>query len=111
MIIINNVFKNLQKKWVGIILFFVIIWNLFLILVGISWLVGYYSNAILNTHFDLQSCISGIGASFGGISTLLMAGGASWLRNREKRKLYENDSIYNSMSGQAPTRRGRRGAE
>lgn len=58
------------------------------LLLFIFWSVGYFSNALFNTKFDLASCWGGV-AALGGSGTL------AGLK-------YIYDSIYNSNRGDKP---------
>lgn len=67
----------------------------FLGLVMVSWLVGFWANALYATTFDLGSCWQGITVvitGLGGISALAKAG-------LDK---YSTDSQYNSAEGEHP---------
>jgi len=92
-----------QKNWLSIVTVLTLVESLFLCLVLISWLIGYYCNALLDTKFDLQSCLSGvtiIGASF--ISTIGLAG-AGWVKRKEDVKEYAIRSEFNSIVGIEPS--------
>ena len=61
--------------------------SMFLILF-ICWGIGYFANALFNTHFDLQSCWAGF-AALGGSGTMAAI-------------KYFTDSWLNSERGEKP---------
>lgn len=88
----------------------IIFWIVFLAFVGVSWGIGYYSNALNHSRwFDLSSCMVGISTAGGALGSLIMLVVRSIFHEREQTKRYDIDSKHNSLSGQLP--RERRGAE
>lgn len=84
-----------QKHWLQLIIIMSILMMIFLCLVLFSWLVGYWSNALRGTHFELMSCWSGVTAVGGGIATVVGLGKACWTK-------YGYDSRFNTPAGAMP---------
>lgn len=51
-----------QKHWLQLIVIMGVVMMTFLVLVFISWLIGYWANALLGMRFELMSCWSGVTA-------------------------------------------------
>lgn len=49
-----------QQNWLPLVIILSCIMMVFLVAVMVSWLVGYWCNALKGTHFELASCWSGI---------------------------------------------------
>ena len=84
-----------QANWLALVVFMVIIMLTFVCAIMLSWLYGYWSNALLGTKFDLTSCWSGITVvitGLGGVGALAKAG---WTK-------YKTDSEFNSLNGEKP---------
>ena len=88
---IKTLIKAIQTKQVGALMTFLMF---FLGLVMISWLVGYWANGLLGTHFEINSCWQGLA----GIVTGLGGLGAMAAK-------YYVDSKYNSNEGEKPGER------
>jgi len=71
--------KWLAKNWVGVIIVMVIALFVF-------WAVGYFSNALYGSHFELTSCWAGVAAisSAGAVSL-----GKYWTDSRHNSKQEE----------------------
>nr|DAX05855.1 MAG TPA: hypothetical protein [Caudoviricetes sp.] len=85
-----------QKHWLQLIIIMSILMMVFLFLVLLSWLFGYWSNALRGTHFELMSCWSGVTAVVGGFATIVGLGKACWTK-------YGYDSRFNSARYTMPT--------
>jgi len=77
----DKIANFLAEKWVGVIIIMVIALFLF-------WSIGYFSNAIYGTKFELASCWAGVVAIVG---TGVLGLGK-----------YYTDSKHNSEQGKAP---------
>lgn len=84
-----------QKHWLQLIVIMSIVMMIFLFLVLFSWLFGYWSNALHDTHFELMSCWSGVTAVGGGIATIVGLAKAAWTK-------YGYDSRFNSARYMPP---------
>ena len=65
-----------QKHWLQLIVIMGVIMMVFLVLVLISWIIGYWANALMGTRFELTSCWSGDAAVASGIATIVGVGKA-----------------------------------
>ena len=84
-----------QANWLALVVFMVLIMLTFVCAIMLSWLYGYWSNALFGTKFDLTSCWSGITvviAGLGGVGALAKAG---WTK-------YKTDSEFNTANGEKP---------
>lgn len=62
------------------------------LLLFLSWLIGYYANGILGTHFDLASCWGGVGAvSGGGVLAAVKYIADSWGNSEKGQMPYGKD--------------------
>ena len=60
------------------------------LLLFLSWLIGYYANGLLGTHFDLASCWGGVGAvSGGGVLAAVKYIADSWSNSEKGQMPYE----------------------
>ena len=60
------------------------------LLLFLSWLIGYYANGLLGTHFDLASCWGGVGAvSGGGVLAAVKYIADSWGNSERGQMPYE----------------------
>ena len=84
-----------KKHWLQLIVIMGVIMMVFLVLVLISWLIGYWANALMGTRFELTSCWSGVAAVASGIATIVGLGKACWPK-------LSIDSQYNSPIGRPP---------
>lgn len=82
---INKIINFIGKQWVGVVIAMVMALFLF-------WTIGYFSNGIYGTKFELQSCWLGVGA--------ITTAGAIGLGK------YFTDSKHNSESGKSPINKG-----
>lgn len=88
-----------QTNWLALIIFMVLAMLFFLFVVMISWLYGYWSNAINGTHFELASCWSGVTVVITGLGGVAALAGAGWSK-------YHIDSKYNTAMGEMPRQSG-----
>lgn len=84
--------KWAQDNWLALIIIMGIIMMIFLCLVMISWLYGYWANALYGMHFELSSCWSGITVVVTGLGGVAALAKAAWTK-------YGMDSRYNSEPG------------
>lgn len=72
-----------------------IAWGLFFMLVGVSWLAGFWLNGLYGFHFELASCWTGL---------LGIVGAAPSLYGLVRQSLgkYRIDSELNSPQGEKP---------
>ena len=56
-----------QANWLALVVFMVLIMLIFVCAIMLSWLYGYWSNALFGTKFDLTSCWSGITVVIAGL--------------------------------------------
>lgn len=69
-----------EKNWVQIVVITGLFLMMELVLVFISWLVGYWSNALLDMHFELSSCWAGIGAIGTALGLVIGVAKAAWTK-------------------------------
>ena len=84
---VKEIIKAIQTKQIGVLMTFLMV---FLGLVLLSWLAGYWCNGLLGTHFEINSCWQGLG-------------GVAALAGTQYAKYYL-DSKYNSAEGESPER-------
>lgn len=84
-----------QKHWLQLIIIMSILMMIFLCAVMVSWLVGYWANALYGMRFELSSCWSGISVVVTGMAGIVALAGACWTK-------YHTDSKFNSPSGIPP---------
>lgn len=84
-----------QKHWLQLIIIMSIVMMIFLCAVMVSWLVGYWANALYGMCFELSSCWSGISVVVTGMAGIVALAGACWTK-------YHTDSKFNSPSGIPP---------
>ena len=84
-----------QKHWLQLIIIMSIVMMIFLCLVMLSWLVGYWANALYGMRFELSSCWSGISVVVTGMAGVAALAGACWTK-------YHTDSKFNSPVGAMP---------
>lgn len=84
-----------QKHWLQLIIIMSIVMMIFLCAVMVSWLVGYWANALYGMRFELSSCWSGISVVVTGMAGIVALAGACWTK-------YHTDSKFNSPSGIPP---------
>lgn len=66
------------------------------LLLFLSWLIGYYANGLLGTHFDLASCWGGVGAvSGGGVLAAVKYIADSWGNSERGQMPYERKDDTN----------------
>lgn len=85
---VKDFVSAVQTKQVGILMTFLM---MFLGLVMLSWLFGYWSNGLYGTKFEINSCwqgLAGIVTGLGGLATMAAK--------------YYVDSKYNSDEGVMP---------
>ena len=84
-----------EKNWLPLVIVLSVMMMIFLCLVLFSWLYGYWSNALVGTHFEVMSCWSGVTAIIGGLAGIVGLAKAAWTK-------YGMDSRYNSPVGTMP---------
>ena len=82
----------ITTNWQALIIIAALVMVIFLCLILISWLAGFWLSALYGMHFELASCWSGLAAVITGLGGLLAAGGISTATH------YIN-SRYNSPEG------------
>lgn len=87
--------KWAQHNWLALIIFLAVVMMAFLCLVMVSWLYGYWSNALAGTKFELGSCWQGITVVATGLGGIVALAKACWTK-------YGMDSKFNSAAGQKP---------
>lgn len=87
--------KWAEKNWLSLVIVLGVTMMIFLYFVMISWLIGYWANALYGMHFELSSCLAGIGASITGLGGVIGLGKACWTK-------YGYDSRYNTPAGIMP---------
>lgn len=85
-----------EAHWLALVIIMVTCMLGFLLLVLLSWLIGYWTNAIYHTSFELESCWSGVAAIGTGLGSVAALATAAWAK-------YHTDSKYNSDDGNPPT--------
>lgn len=85
-----------ESHWLALVIIMVTCMLAFLLLVLLSWLIGYWTNAIYHTSFELESCWSGVAAIGTGLGSVAALATAAWAK-------YHTDSKYNSDDGNPPT--------
>ncbi|WP_288843746.1 hypothetical protein [uncultured Megasphaera sp.] len=85
-----------ESHWLALVIIMVTCMLLFLMLVLLSWLIGYWANAIYHMSFELESCWSGVAAIGTGLGSVAALATAAWAK-------YHTDSKYNSDDGNPPT--------
>ncbi|EFD93876.1 hypothetical protein HMPREF0889_0273 [Megasphaera lornae] len=85
-----------ESHWLALVIIMVTCMLMFLLLVLLSWLIGYWTNAIYHTSFELESCWSGVAAIGTGLGSVAALATAAWAK-------YHTDSKYNSDDGNPPT--------
>ena len=84
-----------ESHWLALVIIMVTCMLGFLLLVLLSWLIGYWANAIYHTSFELESCWSGVAAIGTGLGSVAALATAAWAK-------YHTDSKYNSDDGNPP---------
>ena len=85
-----------EKNWLSLVIVLGVTMMIFLYFVMISWLIGYWANALYGMHFELASCLAGIGASITGLGGVIGLGKACWTK-------YGYDSRFNSARYAMPS--------
>ena len=65
------------------------------LMILLSWLIGYWANAIYHMSFELESCWSGVAAIGTGLGSVAALATTAWAK-------YHTDSKYNSDDGNPP---------
>ena len=68
---------------------------LWLFLLMLSFLIGFWANGLFGTRFEINACITGIGAIATGVGTL-------WVTAKGVMDKYRIDSELNSKQGEMP---------
>ena len=84
-----------QANWLALVILLLLIMMLFICIILGSWLFGFWSNGLHGTHFELQSCWTGIGAVVAGLGGVASLATAAWSK-------YHTDSKFNSATGIMP---------
>jgi hypothetical protein len=84
--------KWCEKEWLALVIGLILAMMIFLVLVLVSWLFGYWSNGLRGTHFEINSCLTGIGAVCTGMLSVVGLAKAAWMK-------YGYDSKYNTPIG------------
>ena len=84
-----------QRNWLPLIIIMSICMMIFLCTVMISWLVGFWANALLGMLFESASCRPGISVVVTGMAGIVALAGACWTT-------YHTDSKFNTPMGQPP---------
>lgn len=92
---IVNFSKWSQKNWLALVIFAITNMLIFVSLIAVSWLFGYWSNALYGTKFELNSCWQGISAVVAGMGGVTALAKAAWTK-------YKTDSEFNSKIGEKP---------
>lgn len=94
---INSFSEWIQTHWLSVIVLLTFGWCFFLVLIGFSWLIGFWANALYGYKFELNSCVQIIPVVIGGFAGIVGLAKAGW----EK---YKADSQFNSELGQQVTK-------
>lgn len=78
-----------QVNWLALVIFMIVLMLFFLCLVLTSWIIGYWSNALYGTKFELNSCWTGVGVVVTGLGGVAALAKAAWTK-------YGTDSQFNS---------------
>ena len=84
-----------QANWLALVVFMVLTMLTFVCAIMLSWLYGYWSNALFGTKFDLTSCWSGITVVIAGLGDDDGIAKAGWTK-------YKTDSEFNTPNGEKP---------
>ncbi|WP_101913350.1 hypothetical protein [Megasphaera vaginalis (ex Bordigoni et al. 2020)] len=87
--------KWAERNWLPLIIIIACVMMIFLCLVLISWLYGYWSNALLGTRFEITSCWQGVTAVITGLAGIVGLAKAAWTK-------YGYDSRFNSAKCTMP---------
>lgn len=85
-----------ENQWVSLVVMMTLMLMFTVLLITLSWLIGYWSNGLFGTKFELQSCWAGIGAVGTGMLSVAGMAGAAWSK-------YYTDSKLNSEAGKSPS--------
>lgn len=88
-----------EEHWLSLVIIMVTGMMAFLVLVLVSWLIGYWENALYHMSFELESCWSGVATVGTGLGSVAALATTAWAK-------YHTDSKYNSQEGEPPTLRG-----
>lgn len=81
-----------ERHWIQIVILALLLMLVFLCLVFVSWLIGYWGKALLGINFDLSSCWQGVGTVGTGLGLVAALAKAAWTK-------YSTDSRFNSPMG------------
>ena len=81
-----------QANWLALVIFMVIIMLCFVCRTMFSWLFGYWSNALIVTRFELNSCWTGVLAVITGLAGVAALAKTAWTK-------YLADSQFNLEMG------------
>ena len=84
-----------QKNWLALVIAMIVLMLIFVCAIMLSWLYGYWSNALNGTRFELASCWPGITVVITGIGGITALAKAAWTK-------YAADSRFNSEAGMRP---------
>lgn len=86
-----------ESHWLALVIGTCLILMTFLLMVLLSWLIGYWANALYHMSFELESCWSGVATVGTGLGSVAALATAAWAK-------YHTDSKYNSQEGETPLR-------
>lgn len=81
-----------EEHWIQIVILAAVVLLGALALVFLSWLIGYWLNALYGMKFELNSCWTGIGSVGTALGIVVGLAKAAWTK-------YGMDSRYNSPIG------------
>lgn len=84
-----------EVHWLSLVIALALFVMCFFCLVMVSWLIGYYANAIFSMHFELGSCWQGIAITGGAFGVVMGLAKAGWTK-------YKTDSEFNTAYGDKP---------
>ena len=86
-----------DKNWLSLTILCGVAFITFILVILVSWLIGYWCNALYNTKFDLNACGSIINVSIAGLGSLITTAGAGWAK-------FHTNSKYNTELGSTKER-------
>lgn len=83
-------------NWLALVILLTVFWMIFLASIAVSWLFGYWFNAIHHVKdFDIASCWTGVQVSGTAFVSIIGLAGAVWAK-------YNTDSKNNTEPCKAP---------
>ena len=86
-----------DRNWLSLTVLCGTSFILFIGVILVSWLIGFWCNALYNTKFDLNACGSIINVSIAGLGSLITTAGAGWAK-------FHTNSKYNTELGSTKER-------